>query len=272
MTRRGWAGVAVALTAGWAVAGWVAPEALSVPVPSLAGAGPLSVPPFGCDDRGVPLWEYVAQGARIVFGPAMLAGALVGTVCAVAGALACTASGRRWGAGLAPLSELVGALPRWVVVLVVALALPRDARALGPIAVVWAGLALPAAIEEATRAAQRLGADQFVEALRAHGFSGPRIYLGHVVGRNLRALVVRHASEVAVQVVFLEVALSMMAQLRAQPALTHGDGVHSWASLLYFAYAAVLGAPTGHAIGVTVLVLGWVAALAAAARRAARLR
>ena len=72
-------------------------------------------------------------------------------------------------------TELLGSLPRLVVILVVAIVLPADWKSLFPIAITWALLASPGAMDEAAATAGRLGGTRFVEALRAHGFSAPRI-------------------------------------------------------------------------------------------------
>lgn len=270
--RAGWTGLALLTAGAWAVAALVAPEQLSVPVPSLAGAGPLTVPPFGCDDRGVPLLEYATQGAAIVLGPAWGAGLSVVGLGAAVGVV--RAAG--WGRGVSGLAsavgEVLGALPRWVVVLVVALCLPRHSRSLYPMAAAWVVLSAPGVAVEVSRAVDRIGGERFVEALHAHGFSWWRIYGGHVLGRNLRGLLVRQGTEAGLQVVFLEIALSAMSTVRQHPALTHSDSVHSWSSLLYLGYAALLGYPTMHALGVSALVLGGVAGLVVALRRLARER
>ena len=264
-----WGWVAAGLLAVMLLAAYAAPPYLSTPNLDWAGAGPLAVPPFGCDDRGVPLLEYALQGAAIVVGPALLAGLLVVLLAGLAGLLRC--AGRGWGDNvLGATSEMVGALPRWVIVLVVALLLPRNAHSLLPIALVWALLAAPGAMDEAAAAAERLGAERFVEALYAHGFSWSRIYLGHVIARNLRPVLVRQGAEVALQVVYLELALSYLAVTRQQPSWTHPDSQHSWASLLYQGYAALLGHPTGHVLVLGVGLVGLVVLCFQAMRLAAR--
>ena len=257
-TRRLWLALGLSVVALLLLSALWAPPYLSTPDPALAGAGPLELLPFGADDRGVPLVEYALQGAAILTVPALAAGGLVMVLAALAGLLRCTGGGRLHGAldvGVHVGAELVSALPRWVVVLVVALMLPRDAHSLLPIALVWALLAAPGAMDEAAAAAERLGGERFVEALHAHGFSWSRIYLGHVVARNLRPVLVRQGAEVSLQVVYLELALSYLAVTRQQPSWTHPDSQHSWASLLYQGYAALLGHPTQH---VLVLALGLV--------------
>ena len=146
-----------------------------------------------------------------------------------------------------------------VVVLIVALLVPPDGRNLYPIAITWALLAAPGAMDEASAVAARLGGSRFVEALRAHGFSRPRIYLWHIIGLNLRPVVVRQGIETLMQVVFLEIALSYLAVQDTQPSFTHGDSERSWADLLYLGYQAFLDIPTWHAMELGLGLIGMVA-------------
>lgn len=182
--------------------------------------------------------------------------------------LALVAQGWTW--FLPAFSELVGSLPRLVVILVVALALPLDWRGLLPIGVTWALLASPGAMDEAAATAERLGGSRFVEALRAHGFSVFRIYGIHIIWKNLRAVIVRQAAEIAMQVVFLEIALSYLATSRSQPSFTHADSVHSWASLLYYGYTyLVAGVPMLHALLLGMVLVAMVAVMAQSIRASA---
>ncbi len=250
------AGLAVLL-----VPGLFAPEHLSEPDLANAFAGPLQVPPFGADQRGRPLLEYALQGGRVVALPSLIAGIVVLLLSTVGGLIAC-AGGRHLQTIVQAISEILGALPRLVVILVVALLLPRDGRVLLPIAVTWALLSAPGAIDEASSVAARLGGTRFVEALRAHGFSRTRIFLVHVVLLNLRPVVVRQGVETFMQVVFLEIALSYLAVISNQSSFTHSDSVHSWANLLDLGYKVVLNLDSGHAL---VLGLGLVALVAVTA-------
>ncbi len=263
--------VAAACTVLWVAPGFFAPEHLSNPDLSLALAPPSGLPPFGADTRGRPLLEYALQGSSVVGIPALVAGALV-TLLGTAGGLLATAGSARVDGLVQALSELVGALPRMVVVLVVALLLPRDSRSLTPIALTWALLAAPGAMDEAASVAGRLGGAAFVEALRAHGFSRARILLYHVVALNLRPVVVRQGAETTMQVVFLEIALSYLALADNQPSFTHMDDTHSWADLLDLGYKVVLDLDSGHALALGLGMVALVAASATLAGRAARAR
>jgi len=172
-------------------------------------------------------------------------------------------------------SEIVGALPRMVVILVVALLLPKEHRSLLALAIAWATLAAPPAMDEAAAVAERLGGSRFVEALRAHGYSGPRIYLVHLVMYNLRPVVVRQGAETMMHVVFLEIALSYLALLENQPSFTHADSLRSWADLLKLGYPSMiptLGVQTGHALVLGLGLLGLVALMSVAIGRVARAR
>ena len=261
------------LLCGLLAAALVAPEHLPDIDRSRAYASPLVMPPFGADASGRPLLDYATQGARVVVAPAVLAGLLVGALAVLGGLL--RASGLSaidsW---IQAIGEVVGSLPRMVVVLVVALVVPRDARGLLPLALTWALLAAPGAMDEAAAVAGRLGGTRFVEALRAHGYSAGRIFLVHVVGYNLRPVVVRQAAEVTMQVVFLEIALSYLALAQDQPSFTHADSLKSWADLLNLGYTRLVFAdiPTGHALGLGLGLIGMVALAALAVSRAARAR
>lgn len=263
--------LAVALFAGLAVLAAVAPEFVRTPDLSARYLLPWEAPPFGTDDRGIPLWEVAAQGSRIVLVPALVSGLLTAAAATLAGVARC--AGWSWiDTGLQAVGELVGSLPRLVVVLVVALLIPPTWKSLLPIAVVWAFLAAPGAMDEAATTAGRLGGARFVEALKAHGFSASRILLYHVIALNLRPVLVRQAAEVGMQVVFLEIALSYLAVSRNEPSFTHPDSGYSWATLLYQGYTAALGEPLWHAMALGVGLVAAVATLSRALRAAARAR
>ena len=268
-TRTIWLTIAVVLFLGLVIAGFMAPD--SLPSPSFADAykGPFAAPPFGTDDRGISLLPRVLQGARIIILPAMIAASVLMFLSILAG-LARSAGIGWFDVALTAFTELVGALPRLVIILVVAIAIPaipaaydalfgtaEGAGMLGPlggafssvvprpsgrasllpIALTWALLAAPQAMDEAAVTAGRLGGARFVEALRAHGFSAIRIYLYHIVWLNLRSVVVRQGAEVVTQIAFLEIALSYLARSQLLPAITHSDSTYSWASLLYDGYS-----------------------------------
>ncbi|MEN0067914.1 MAG: hypothetical protein AAGA48_37640 [Myxococcota bacterium] len=255
----------------FAMAALAAPDRVPLPNPDLSSAPPWVVPPFGADGRGIPLWIYALQGARILAGPTLLAAMVVAVASTVAGFVRCTA-GPVVNDTLAVVAEGIGALPRMVVVLVVALLLPRDWRTFAPIALTWAILAAPAAMDEAAATAGRLGAQRFVEALRAHGFSNFRIYAVHVIGYNLRPVIVRQSAEVAMQVVFLEIALSYLALSLTQPSFTHAADEHSWAVILYEGYKALLGLPLWHAFALGLGLVAGIAMLFTSLRLASRAR
>lgn len=269
--RRLWLSIAAFLLGGLLLASWMAPEFLSTPQLDRRYLSPLQAPPLGTDERGIGLHEYAMQGAYIVTAPALLAGSLVMFAATCAGLV--RSAGLQWIDGIIQVwSELVGSLPRLVVILVVALMLPPDWKALAPIALAWALLAAPNAMDEAASTAGRLGGARFVEALRAHGFSALRIYLYHVIWLNLRPVIVRQGAEVMMQVVFLEIALSYLAVSRNEPSFTHPDSTYSWATLLYQGYTALLGERLIHSLVVGLLLVAAVAFMAQALRLAARAR
>ncbi len=261
-------GVLLAILVGASAA---APDFLSTPEPERAMLGPLEAPPFGTDERGIQLMEYALQGASIVTLPSLVSGLAVMLLATFAGLVRCAGVG--WLDGLIQAgSELVGALPRLVVVLVVAMMLPLDWKVLLPIGLTWAVLAAPGAMDEAAATAGRLGGERFVEALRAHGFSLLRIYGYHVVWLNLRPVIVRQGAEVTMQVMFLEIALSYLALRRNEPSFTHADSEYSWATLLYQGYTALLGVDLLHALWLGLGLVAMVAVLAQSLRLAARAR
>jgi ABC-type dipeptide/oligopeptide/nickel transport system permease subunit len=249
-----------------------APEHFSAIEPDLAYAPPSDLPPFGADNRGRPLLDYATQGASVVAVPAAAAGLLVFFFGVIGGLLRCAGSTRidTW---IQAMGEILGSLPRMVVILVVALVMPSDARGLMPLALTWALLSSPGAMDEAAAVAERLGGARFVEALRAHGYSAVRIYLYHIVVLNLRPVVVRQAVETMMQVVFLEIALSYLALAQDQPSFTHADSLHSWADLLNMGYPAlILDIPTAHALVLGLALVGLVAVMTLSVSRAARAR
>ncbi len=239
------------------------PEKWTVHSPTEAFASPFDYPPFGADGRGRPLSDYAMQGAHIVALPSVLAALLVTFLGTLGGLVRCIGS-ERVESVVSGFREIVGALPRMVVILVVAILMPLEWRSLMALALVWALLAAPGAMDEAASVAGRLGGARFVEALRAHGFSRLRIYLYHVVVLNLRPVVVRQGAETLMQVVFLEVALSFLALASGEPSFTHNEATtKSWADLLYQGYQSLaIDVPSGHAL---VLGLGLVAVTAVAA-------
>jgi ABC-type dipeptide/oligopeptide/nickel transport system permease subunit len=274
MSRRLWAVVALMCLFLLLAGAWMAPEHLGTMSRELALAGPAEVFPFGADARGRSLLSYANQGARVVAIPSVLAGVLVTFFGVVGGLLRCAGS-ERASAYVQIFSEIVGALPRMVVILIVALLLPREHRSLLALAITWAVLAAPPAMDEAAAVAERLGGSRFVEALRAHGYSGIRIYLVHIVFYNLRPVVVRQGAEALMHVVFLEIALSYLALAEKQPSFTHIDSLRSWADLLKLGYPSMipsLGVQTGHALLLGLGLLGLVALMSIAIGRVARAR
>ena len=90
---------------------------------------------------------------------------------------------------------------------------------------------------------------------------------------NLRPVIVRQAADVIMQVVFLEISISYLALRQWEPAMTHSDSTHSWATLLYYGYTwLVAGRPMAHALVIGLGLVGMVAVMAQAMRRGARAR
>lgn len=257
MNPRVIAGIVAALVLlGLFLVGLGAPDHMDSGDAALALKSPFEVPPFGTDERGRPLSIYLAQGARIIIAPAIFSALLVAFLGIIGGLIRCTGSSRADNVVQA-FQELVGSLPRMVVILVVALLVPQGWRGLLPLALAWALLSGPGAMDEAAAVAERLGGARFVEALRAHGFGWSRIYLYHVVYLNLSPVVVRQGAETLLQVTFLEIALSYLSIQEGQSSFTHSDSVNSWASLLQSGYRwLVVNTPTGHALFLGMFLIG----------------
>ncbi|MEC7987994.1 MAG: hypothetical protein VX278_22695 [Myxococcota bacterium] len=226
---------------------------------------------LGTNQKGTPLVEYATQGAKIVLIPSIVAGFVVAFLGVLGGLIRCFEA-PILDSAVQLFAEVVGALPRMVVILVCALILPQDMRGLLPLAVLWAILASPTAMDEAGAVAGRLGGARFVEALRAHGFGSFRIYLYHIVALNLRPVVVRQGAEVMMQVVFLEVALSYLAVVESQPSFTHLDNLHSWADLLRMGYFSLIAdkADTLHALVLGLALITLIVVTASSVSKAAR--
>lgn len=273
MTRWLPALLALGIFAALASMGWLAPQHLSEPNMERGLKSWAEFPPFGTDSRGRPLLEYAAQGARVVVVPAVLAGCAVALMSVIGGLLRCVGDSRV-DTAVAAFGEVVGALPRMVVILVVAILIPSTDRSLLPLALAWAVLCSPGAMDEAAAVAERLGGARFVEALRAHGFSWNRIFLYHIVGLNLRPVVVRQACETMTQVTFLELALSYLSVQQNQSSFTHADDLRSWADLLKLGYPALVipGVGTGHALAAGLFLVGSVVLFARLGTFAARAR
>lgn len=282
--RLPWLMVSGLVLAGLGVAAFLAPDNIqALHNHEMANLGPLEAPPFGTDSRGIGLHHCAMQGAKIVLVPSLMAGVLVMGFAVVAGLLRCSVGGGRLDNAIQIASELLGALPRMVVILVVATLLPKEWSSLTPIALTWAFLAAPGVMDEAATTAGRLGGERFVEALRAHGFSGVRTYLYHVVWLNLRSVIVRQGVEVMMQVVYLEIALSYMIEAADWPPITHSESTESWAYLLYIGFKALMDGlvlhpsmlmtqPLYHALYASVVVLGMMALMGQGFKRAARAR
>ena len=251
---------------------WNAPELPSTIDRSQRSLKPWEYWPLGTDMNGRPLIEYATQGARVIAVPSFVAGTLVAFFGMVGGLIRCVEVPTLQ-AVVQFGGEIIGALPRMVVILVVALLLPMDWRSLMPLAIVWSILCAPGAIDEAGAVAARLGGTRFVEALKAHGFGAWRIYIHHIVVLNLRPVLVRQGAEAMMTVAFLEVALSYLAVVEDQSSFTHSDNLRSWADLLKEGYLwLALGIDSSHVLFVGLGLLGLVVMTATAITKAAEAR
>ncbi len=251
---------------------WSAPDLPSTIDRSQKSLKPWEYWPLGTDMNGRPLIEYASQGARVVALPSLLAGCIVAFLGMLGGLLRCV----EWPTVqtiVQLIGEIIGALPRMVVILVVALLLPIDWRTLTPLAIVWAVLSAPGAIDEAGAVAGRIGGTRFVEALKAHGFGAWRIYFHHIVLLNLRPVLIRQGAETMMTVTFLEVALSYLAVVEDQSSFTHSDNLRSWADLLKEGYLwLAVGMDSAHVLFVGLGLLTLVVLTATALSKAAEAR
>ncbi len=270
--RRLYMGLAIVCFLTLLVLAWSAPELPSTIDRSQRSLKPWEYWPLGTDMNGRPLLDYATQGAKVIAVPSLLAGVLVAIFGMLGGLLRCV----EWPTIqtiVQFIGEVIGALPRMVVILVVALLLPLDWRSLMPLAVVWSILCAPGAIDEAGAVAARLGGTRFVEALKAHGFGAWRIYMNHIVLLNLRPVLVRQGAEAMMTVAFLEVALSYLAVVENQSSFTHSDNLRSWADLLKEGYLwLALGLDTGHVLFVGLGLLGLIVLTATALTKASEAR
>ena len=254
------------------IASYLAPELPSTIDRSRASLKPWEFLPFGTDTKGRPVIEYATQGAQIIALPSLIAGVLVALFGAIGGLVQCLES-PRINTFIQLMGEVIGALPRMVVILVASVLIPPDWRSLLPLAVIWAVLCAPGAMDEAGAVASRLGGARFVEALRAHGFGAARIYVYHIAWLNLRPVVVRQGAETMMTVAFLEVALSYLALVEDQASFTHSDNLLSWADLLRQGYLwLALDMETGHLLTVGIGLLGLIVITAMSISKAAEAR
>ena len=118
-----------------------APEHLPGVDDQNAFAVPFELPPFGADRRGRPLIDYATQGAAVVVWPACFAGLLTAFFATIGGILRAI----EWSwldAMVQAMGEILGALPRMVVVLIIALMMDREQAQLCP-PIAWAILSAP---------------------------------------------------------------------------------------------------------------------------------
>ena len=148
-----------------------------------------------------------------------------------------------------------------------------------PLAITWALLCAPNAIDEAGTVAEPWGFP--ICKNFGYRFSAFRIYLYHIVYIKSSSVLVRQGSEVMMQVVFLEVSLSYLAMVQDQPSFTHSESTHSWAELLYQGYIGLIidpiaphGEPvtTMHILGLGLFLIGLVVIGSFSLSRAAEAR
>ena len=134
MNRRLYIVLAVACFALLLALAWSAPDLPSTIDRSQRSLKPWEFWPLGTDMNGRPLIEYATQGARVIAVPSLVAGVLVAFFGMIGGLLRCVELPTIQ-TTVQFVGEVIGALPRMVVILVVALLLPMDWRSLMPLAI-----------------------------------------------------------------------------------------------------------------------------------------
>ena len=241
-TRRWvWLGLGSGLLGILVVMSLLAPENLSMPVCSgfkRCIEGPLQHPPFGTDTRGIPLLEYVMQGAKIVTLPAIISGLLVAFLSTIAGLARCASL--TWvDTIIQAVSEIMGALPEIVVVLVIALAIPREWRGLLPIDIAWALMSTPGAMDEAASCAGRLEVRDLLRPSRRMAFRQCEFMGIMSHGLIFEQFWYDKGQRLPCRLYFRNCPVLPSRTIQG-PAFTHSDSTYSWAELLYFGYQSII--------------------------------
>jgi ABC-type dipeptide/oligopeptide/nickel transport system permease subunit len=171
-----------------------------------AGAAwPSLVHPLGIDGRGRDFVWVLVHGAERFVLPALVAAAALVTAVVVYVWLA-RERGSSFHALVQAASRGVGTLPRFLVVLLVMMALEEpDVWWMAAVLLV---LYLPLALDEASVRLETLRRERVLLGARAHGLPPWRVVLNHLALGHLRPMLVAHAAYLFVQVALTEIAVA----------------------------------------------------------------
>ena len=178
------------------------------PSPSRASSGAAwpSLPhPLGVDGRGRDFAWVVISGAERFTMPAAVVACLLALAIVVYSAMTLTRGPAIHGLARAT-SRWVGTLPRFLVVLLVMMALPEPS--VWVMSAVLLALYLPVALDEAAVRLEVLGREQVLLGARAHGIPVHRVVLRHLALGHLRPTLAAHCAYLFAQVALTEIAVA----------------------------------------------------------------
>ncbi len=168
-------------------------------------AWPSVAHPLGVDGRGRDFAWVLAHGAERFVLPGLTAAGLL-VLALVCYAWLARERGAAFHALVQGAGRSVGALPRFLVVLLVMMAL--DEPDVWWMAAVLLVLYLPVALDEAAVRLETLRRERVLLGARAHGLPPWRVVIHHLALGHLRPMLVAHATYVFVQVALTEIAVA----------------------------------------------------------------
>jgi ABC-type dipeptide/oligopeptide/nickel transport system permease subunit len=167
---------------------------------------------LGTDAQGRDVALRIVKGTDAFFFPGLLAAVLAALVGAVAGAVAGYTQGPVRSVVMGGL-QLVDTLPRLVFIILVCTIMNPSIYLISLIAGI---LFVPTIATVIRRKVETLGAEDYILAHIAHGFSATRILLYHILWLQCRPLLIRQGSYVFGYVLFVETALSYLGDYGVQ--------------------------------------------------------
>jgi peptide/nickel transport system permease protein len=237
-----------------AVAAWLG--ALGLGYDPVSDVNPMSAsesPSFrhllGTDRLGRDVWMRLLASTKAFVGPGLAACAVAATLGAIPGVVAGVWGG--WSGRVVLLPHAVlGALPRFVLILLVAAIIGHDAWVLAAAT----GVAYAPALADGLRArVEGMRAVGWVDAAVAHGFGWSRLVVGELLVGACRRLLLVHALRLFSFFVVLETTLAFLGHLGVQ------EPTPSWGNMIAFSLGHG-GNPLGW-VAPAVALWGTVAAL-----------